>query len=107
MPARSRHSTPPVSVVLPVWNAAATLARAVESIRGQTLSDSELIAVDDGSTDGSRDMRAALARTDRRVRVLMQPHRGIAAALNAGLAAGREMWRERMPAGPAGRHAVP
>lgn len=78
-----------MSVVLPVWNAAATLARAVESIRRQTLSDWELIAVDDGSTDSSRDMLAALARTDRRVRVLTQPHRGIVAALNAGLAAAR------------------
>ena len=87
MPARCRRSPPPVSVVLPVWNAAATLARAAESIRGQTLIDWELIAVDDGSTDGSGEMLAALARTDRRVRVLTQPHRGIVAALNAGMAA--------------------
>jgi glycosyltransferase involved in cell wall biosynthesis len=85
-------------VVLPVWNAAATLARAVASIRGQNLADWELIAVDDGSTDGSPDVLAALARADRRVRVQRQPHRGIVAALNAGLAAARGAFIARMDA---------
>lgn len=78
---------PQVSVLLPVHNTAGTLARAVDSIRRQTFSDWELLAVDDGSTDGSREMLEDLARADPRVRISARPHGGIVAALNAGLAA--------------------
>ncbi|MGA2446802.1 MAG: glycosyltransferase family 2 protein [Opitutaceae bacterium] len=87
MPPRSHGCAPPVSILLPVHNAAGTLARAVGSIRRQTFSDWELLAVDDGSTDGSRAVLEDLARADPRVRVFVQPHGGIVAALNAGLAA--------------------
>jgi glycosyltransferase involved in cell wall biosynthesis len=98
VPARSSNCPPLVSVVLPVWNAAATLARAVASIRQQTISDWELIAVDDGSTDGSRNLLDAAAKSDGRVRVLTQPHRGIVAALNVGLEAARGGCIARMDA---------
>ncbi|KAB2642485.1 MAG: glycosyltransferase, partial [Verrucomicrobia bacterium] len=44
---------PTVSIILPVYNRAATLARCVESVRAQTFADWELIAVDDASSDDS------------------------------------------------------
>jgi glycosyltransferase involved in cell wall biosynthesis len=88
--ARMSHPPEPlVSVILPVRDAVATLARAVESVRGQTLPAWELLAVDDGSTDGSTELLHAHAREDGRVRVIGGGRRGLVAALNQGLAAAR------------------
>ncbi len=79
-------AAPLVSVVMPVCNAGAFLAPALESLRAQTLADWELIAVDDGSTDGSPAVLRAWARRDRRVQAFFQPaNRGIPETLNAGL----------------------
>ncbi|MEY4941391.1 MAG: hypothetical protein RIQ93_3126 [Verrucomicrobiota bacterium] len=78
---------PRVSVVLPVFNAAATVARAVESIRAQTWRDWELVVVNDGSTDATAARLDACAREDARVRIVTRPHAGVANAANAGLAA--------------------
>lgn len=77
---------PAVSVLLPVFNGAGTVARAVASIRWQTRPDWELIAVDDGSTDETAAVLHHLARGDSRIRLLPRRHEGITAALNAGLA---------------------
>lgn len=78
---------PHLSVVMPVHNAAATVARAVASIEAQTCGDWELVAVDDGSTDASRELLLELGSNDARVRVLTTARGGIVAALNAGLEA--------------------
>lgn len=78
---------PLISVVMPVHNAAATVARAVASIEAQTCGDWELVAVDDGSTDASRELLLELGASDARVRVLTIARGGIVAALNAGLEA--------------------
>jgi glycosyltransferase involved in cell wall biosynthesis len=83
---------------MPVWNAAATVERAVESIRRQTFPDWELVIVDDGSTDGTFDILSGLAREERRLRLWRQPHAGIVAALNAGLTAARADFIARMDA---------
>lgn len=77
---------PEVSVLLPAFNAATTLAVALESLRRQSLSDWECIACDDGSTDGSRIILERYARMDSRFKVLSAPHLGLVAALNRGLA---------------------
>lgn len=77
---------PRVSVVLPVFNAAATVARAVASIGAQTWRDWELVVVDDGSTDGTATVLAQCARQDARVRIVTREHAGVAHAANAGLA---------------------
>lgn len=89
---------PLVSVVMPVHNAAATVARAVASIQGQTLTDWELLAVDDGSTDASQEILFALAANDPRIRVLNIARSGIVGALNAGLAAAASPLVARMDA---------
>ena len=89
---------PRVSVVLPVFNAAATVARAVESIRAQTWRDWELVAVDDGSTDGTKEILDRWARDDARARVVTQDHAGVATAANTGLAAARGELIARMDA---------
>ncbi len=69
-----------VSVILPVYNGAALLDRAVRSVLVQTFSDWELIAVNDGSRDDSHDLLKAWAETDRRIRVIRLPE-------NSGLSA--------------------
>lgn len=76
-----------VSVLLPTNNAAATVVRAVASIQAQTCRDWELLVLDDGSTDATADLVAAITRTDERIRLIVRPHEGIVAALEAGLAA--------------------
>jgi glycosyltransferase involved in cell wall biosynthesis len=76
-----------ISVVMPVHNAAPTLAAAVDSLVGQTDPVWELVAVDDGSTDASGAVLEAYARRDRRIRVIRAARRGLVSALNAGLSA--------------------
>ncbi len=72
-----------ISVVLPVFNGERFLAEALESVRQQSLPAAEVIAVDDGSTDGS----AALLATFPEVRVVSQANAGCAVARNRGAAA--------------------
>lgn len=88
---------PLVSVVMPVRNAAATVARAVASIQGQTLRDWELIAIDDGSKDASRFILIEMAQSDPRIRIL-RTKSGLVGALNAGLAAATGEFVARMDA---------
>ena len=77
---------PEASILLPVHNAEATLSAALKSLLRQTFSNFEIIAVDDGSTDGSLKVLESLAARDARVRVIHLAERGgIVNALNAGL----------------------
>jgi glycosyltransferase involved in cell wall biosynthesis len=75
--------TPAVSVLIGAWNNAATLPRAIESILEQTLSDLELIVVDDGSTDETPEVVGRYS--DPRLRRLELEHMGISRSLNHGL----------------------
>jgi glycosyltransferase involved in cell wall biosynthesis len=77
-----RGPMPTFSVVIAAYNAAATIAEAVESALAQTLPPLEVIVVDDGSTDQTA---AALQPYRERIRYLRQEHRGVGAALNAAL----------------------
>lgn len=83
---------------MPFRDAADTLDECLDSIAAQSLSSWELVAVDDGSCDGSRERLARRAATDPRVRVLPNPGRGLVAALNAGLHAARAGLVARMDA---------
>lgn len=87
-----------VSVLLPVRNAVATISRAVANVQAQTHSDWELVVVDDGSTDGTREWLRRAAAADGRIRLVEQPARGLVTALNAGLAAVRGRFIARMDA---------
>jgi glycosyltransferase involved in cell wall biosynthesis len=80
---------PAVSVVMPAWNAAATVGRAVRGVRAQDFSDWELVVVDDGSTDETCRAVEAAAAGDERVRLVRQAHGGIVTALRTGIAAAR------------------
>lgn len=74
-----------VDVLIPAYNAAATLREAVESIRAQTLRDIRIVIVDDGSTDETPNLLAELARADDRIVVVTKANGGIVDALNEGL----------------------
>lgn len=74
-----------MSILITVFNGLPYLPAAVDSMLGQTYTDTELVIVDDGSTDGTGSYLASI--DDPRVRVITQPNRGTAAAANAGLAA--------------------
>ena len=76
-----------VSAVVPAYNAAETIAATLESILGQTYGDLEAIIVDDGSTDATAAIVAAVAQRDRRVKLLRGPNGGQAVARNRGVAA--------------------
>lgn len=76
------------TVVIPLFNKAGYVQRALDSVFAQTVAPSEILVINDGSTDGGD----AIARrqADPRVRVIDQPNRGVSVARNVGLEAARE-----------------
>lgn len=74
-----------VSVIIPVYNAEQYLRQCLDSIVEQTLSDIEVICVDDGSNDSSIDILNEYKRKDSRVKVLQQKNAGAGAARNRGM----------------------
>ena len=72
---------PRVSVIIPAYNAAATIAGTVESVLAQTCQDFEIICVDDGSTDATV---AIIKQFGERVRLIEQANSGPAAGRNNG-----------------------
>lgn len=80
---------PEVSVIMPAFNGAPFIGEAIASLQSQEGVSAEIIVVDDGSTDNVSDIVEALAREDRRIRLMRAPHRGVSAARNLGLAAAR------------------
>jgi glycosyltransferase involved in cell wall biosynthesis len=78
---------PAVSVIMPAYNAAAYLHRAVESVLAQEFDDLELLIVDDGSSDETVAVARAFAARDPRVRVLAQANAGPGPARNTAFAA--------------------
>jgi len=82
----------PVSVIMPVYNAGVYLKPALESLLEQTLKEIEIIAVDDGSTDGSGQLLAEYAARNKRLKVISLKRNGAAAARNRGIEAARGKW---------------
>jgi glycosyltransferase involved in cell wall biosynthesis len=111
-------AAPRISILLPVWNAEATLAACLASLRRQSETSWECVLVDDGSSDGSLAIARAHAACDARIELLSLPHQGLVAALNAGIARCRApliarmdaddlMHRERLAAQAAALDAAP
>lgn len=73
-----------VSVVIPAYNAAWSIADTIRSVQCQSLKDIEIIVVNDGSRDGTADVAGQFAAQDPRIRILSQDNGGLAAARNAG-----------------------
>lgn len=71
------------TAVIPLFNKAPTIQRAIASVAAQTFAPAEILVVDDGSTDGGSEV--ARRQTVARVRVIDQPNRGVSAARNTGL----------------------
>jgi len=76
---------PKISVLLPFYNAEATLSIAIDSIIGQTFDQWELVLVNNGSADASTEIAETYAKTDKRIMVVCEPEVGIVNALNTGL----------------------
>jgi glycosyltransferase involved in cell wall biosynthesis len=89
---------PLVSVVMPVHNTASFVEEAATSILRQTLSDIELIVVDDGSTDATPEILGRLSESDSRLWVVRQEHSGWTDAFNRGWSLARAKYVARMDA---------
>ena len=76
---------PTVSIIVPVYNAEATLRRCVDSILTQQYTDFELLLVDDGSTDASGVICDEYAAQDARVHAIHQENAGVSTARNRAL----------------------
>ena len=74
-----------LSVIMPVYNAEKHLKSSVKSVQNQTLTDIEIILVDDGSTDGSGALCDKIAKEDKRIVVIHKENGGVGSARNAGL----------------------
>jgi glycosyltransferase involved in cell wall biosynthesis len=82
--------TCPVSVIIPTYNRASFLKRAIESVDKQSLSCAEIIIIDDGSTDNTRELIPTIKEKVRTPIVTLQTeNRGVAAARNLGIANAR------------------
>ena len=77
-----------IAVVIPVYNGAAYLGEAIESVLAQTLRASEIVVVDDGSSDGSVELAGSYAG----VRVVVQANAGVSTSRNNGVALTSATW---------------
>lgn len=82
-------SRPVFSVIVPVYDAAATIGQTVASILAQTEPDFELILIDDGSRDDGLAIMLRLAASDQRIRLVSQANAGVSAARNYGISLSR------------------
>lgn len=76
---------PKVSIIIPVYNAEETIQRCIESVICQTEKNWELLLIDDGSHDGSRDICVSYVKSDTRISVIHKENGGVSSARNAGL----------------------
>ena len=80
---------PQCSVIIPCFNARATIVAAIQSACRQTVHNIEIIVVDDGSRDGAPQIVATLAQSDSRIQLIRQENGGVSAARNTGIKSAR------------------
>ena len=91
-------ASPTVCILLPVFEAEATLRACLRSIERQTFSRWKCLIVDDGSQDRSREVAEGFAARDTRFEVLKHPHRGLLATLSSGIERSSGTYIARMDA---------
>ena len=84
---------PIVSVILPAYNVERYIDRSIKTVQDQSLSDIEILIVDDGSSDGTRDAITRLAEADPRIRpIFHNVNQGVSAARNSALEVATGQW---------------
>lgn len=81
----NNHTSPKVSVIIPIYNAEKFLKKSIDSILDQTYVNFELILVDDGSTDSSADICDEYCKKDCRIKVIHKKNGGVSSAKNIAL----------------------
>jgi len=83
---KSRYEIPSVSIIIPVYNAEKYISETIESVRAQTYTDWEIIAVDDGSTDGStKILKKYEQQLSQQFYVIVQQNSGVSVARNTAI----------------------
>lgn len=93
-----KNITPKVTVLMPVYNAEAFLAEAIESILKQTYRDFEFLIINDGSSDKSESIIKRYASLDRRIRLISRENKKLIATLNEGIEKAKGEYIARMDA---------
>lgn len=81
-----------ISIIIPVYNSETTLKRCLDSVISQSMSDWELLLVDDGSKDKSSDICDDYAAKDKRIKVFHKSNGGVSSARNIGLDYAKGEW---------------
>lgn len=81
-----------ITIIVPIYNAQNTLKKCIDSILEQTYPNFELILINDGSTDNTKNICNSYAEADKRIKVLQQKNKGVSAARNLGLNYTRSEW---------------
>lgn len=76
---------PKISIIVPIYNSEKYLGECINSILNQTLQDYELILINDGSTDNSREICEVFAKKDSRVVLINKQNKGVASSRNSGI----------------------
>ena len=80
-----QKETHKISIVIPVYNVEKYLRECLDSILNQTLTDIEIICINDGSTDNSLQILEKYASKDERIKIINQENKGLACARNTGI----------------------
>lgn len=81
----TKQEEPLVSIIIPVYNVSCYLSQCLESVIHQTYQNIEIIIIEDGSTDNSKDICNQYAHIDKRIRVISTENKGLASARNLGV----------------------
>lgn len=84
--------TPIISIMIPVYNTSQYLERCINTVINQTITNIEIILIDDGSTDGSGQICDKYAKNDSRIKVIHKSNGGLASARIAGIENARGEW---------------